>query len=117
MSDVKRNKKGQFEKGNSGNPSGKPKGKSITKMLRAYMLEIDTSTGLSRIDTLVHVLFESARKGDLQAIKLIMDRVDGLPIQYIEQTTKEPIKVFSIPGIDHDEDDEKVSISNPKHEA
>ena len=90
-----RNEKGQFKPGHSGNPGGRPKG-SITKIMREFMYEID-DTGFSRIQHLCFILWNAALKGDLQAIKLIMDRVDGTPRQTIETTqVSEPIKVLQI---------------------
>ena len=94
---VKRNEIGQFEKGtDSPNPGGRPKG-SITKLMREFMYEID-DTGFSRIQHLCFILWDAALKGDLQAIKLIMDRVDGTPRQSIETNVKEfeTIKVMEI---------------------
>ena len=90
-----RNEKGQFKPGHSGNPGGRPKG-SITKIMREFMYEID-DTGFSRVQHLCFILWNAALKGDLQAIKLIMDRVDGTPRQTIETTqVSEPIKVLQI---------------------
>ena len=90
-----RNEKGQFKPGHSGNPGGRPKG-SITKIIREFMYEID-DTGFSRVQHLCFILWNAALKGDLQAIKLIMDRVDGTPRQTIETTqVSEPIKVLQI---------------------
>ena len=90
-----RNEKGQFKPGHSGNPGGRPKG-SITKLMREFMYEID-DTGFSRVQHLCFILWDAALKGDLQAIKLIMDRVDGTPRQTIETTqVSEPIKVLQI---------------------
>ena len=80
MSRIKRNEKGQFEKGTSSpNPNGRPKG-SITKQLKHFMNEID-DTGFNRIQHLCFIVWDKAVKGDLQAIKLILDRVDGTPRQ------------------------------------
>ena len=94
---VKRNDKGQYVKGTSSpNPSGRPKG-SITKLMREFMYEID-DTGFSRVHHLCFILWDAALKGDLQAIKLIMDRVDGTPRQSIETNVREfeTIKVMEI---------------------
>ena len=94
---VKRNDKGQYVKGTSSpNPSGRPKG-SITKIMREFMYEID-DTGFSRVQHLCFILWDAALKGDLQAIKLIMDRVDGTPRQSIETNVREfeTIKVMEI---------------------
>ena len=91
-----RNEKGQFKPGHSGNPGGRPKG-SITKIMREFMYEID-DTGFSRVQHLCFILWDAALKGDLQAIKLIMDRVDGTPRQSIETNVRgfETIKVMEI---------------------
>ena len=96
MSKVNRNEKGQFEPGSSGNPSGRPKG-SLTKLMREFMYEIDDS-GFSRMQQLCIILWDSALKGDLQAIKMIMDRVDGTPRQTIETNVREfdTIKIMEI---------------------
>ena len=96
MSKVNRNEKGQFEPGSSSNPSGRPKG-SLTKNLREFMYEID-DTGFSRIQHLCFILWDSALKGDLQAVKMIMDRVDGTPRQTIETNVHQfdTIKVMEI---------------------
>ena len=54
MSRIKRNEKGQFEKGTSSpNPNGRPKG-SITKQLKHFMNEIDT--GFNRIQYLCFII-------------------------------------------------------------
>ena len=71
------------------NPSVRPKG-SITKLMREFMYEID-DTGFSRVQHLCFILWDAAHKGDLQAIKLIMDRVDGTPRQSIEMSQKHDV--------------------------
>ena len=102
MSRIKRNEKGQFEKGTSSpNPNGRPKG-SITKQLKHFMNEID-DTGFNRIQHLCFIVWDKAVKGDLQAIKLILDRVDGTTRQSIEyHKTNEPIQVLNIEPVDDD---------------
>ena len=59
-------------------------------------------------------MWNKAQKGDLQAIKIIMDRLDGTPRQSIEHTAnrererEEPIKILNIEGITDDFDDKSV---------
>ena len=106
-----RNKKGQFKKGSSGNPSGRPKNFTFTKQLRFYMNQIEPSIGIERLRYLITILFEKACEGDLTAIKMIMDRVDGLPTQHVETRTFDTIKVLDIGDEEvkiEDEEDTKV---------
>tara|TARA_B100000586_G_C19704241_1_gene258808 strand:- start:159 stop:476 length:318 start_codon:yes stop_codon:yes gene_type:complete len=99
----KRDNKGQFIKGYSGNPSGRPKNNTITDTLRRYIKEDDPNLGVPRLTYLVCVLFEKACEGDLQAIKMIMDRVDGLPTKHVETTMMDAIKVIDIDVGDNDD--------------
>jgi len=94
MDEIRRNEKGQFI--DSGNPGGRPKGQSITKQLRRYMWEIDAETGTSRMEHMCVILWQKAMAGDLRAIGLIMDRLEGRPKQRIEtdESLMQPIRVF-----------------------
>ena len=94
MAEIRRNEKGQFI--DSGNPGGRPKGQSITKQLRKYMWEIDAETGTSRMEHMCIILWQKAMAGDLKAIGLIMDRLEGRPKQRIEtdESLMQPIRVF-----------------------
>ena len=75
---VKRNTRGQFRKGTiSPNPNGRPKS-SISKVLREFMHDKDCNN-FSRIQHICLILWEKALKGDLHAINLIFNRVDGPP--------------------------------------
>ena len=96
MDEIRRNEKGQFI--DSGNPGGRPKGQSITKQLRRYMWEIDAETGTSRMEHMCIILWQKAMAGDLRAIGLIMDRLEGRPKQRIEtdESLMQPIRVFDI---------------------
>ena len=94
MAEIRRNEKGQFI--DSGNPGGRPKGQSITKQLRKYMWEIDPENGTSRMEHMCVILWQKAMAGDLRAIGLIMDRLEGRPKQRIEtdESLMQPIRVF-----------------------
>lgn len=84
-----------FVKGQSGNPKGAPKKEaSIRGCLRASMsdtIKIPGKDGepdrmISKGEFLSSKLFQIAASGDLQAIKLCLDQVDGPPVQKIEST-------------------------------
>jgi hypothetical protein len=82
-----------FPKGVSGNPAGKPKGvlNSKTRLLR--LLELVTKvrnpvTGeeeeFSIAEQLDMQIIAKARKGDLKAYEIILDRLEGKPKQSTE---------------------------------
>lgn len=96
MSDIVRNAKGQFEKGTpSPNPKGRPKG-TISSIMKEFMYDVDDN-GFSKIEHLFYILWDKAIKGDLAAIKMIMDRVDGTPRQTVKTVSDmKPIKILEI---------------------
>lgn len=73
---VTRTETGQFKKGVSGNPSGRPKGSKNRTTLLRQAIEGDMVDRLSTdaIDIL-EVAIELAKKGDTACIKILMDRL------------------------------------------
>jgi hypothetical protein len=60
---------GQFQKGRSGNPKGKAKGtKNRATLAAEHLLHCD-------LDNICRKLIEEALTGNMQAIKLVLDRV------------------------------------------
>lgn len=90
-----RGKNMAFQKGKSGNPNGRPKkGNTFTDILENILLErtgeIQTIDGKKTVhgkEVLANVLYEiaadtnNAPKIRLDAINIIMDRIDGKPTQ------------------------------------
>ncbi len=60
----------RFRPGQSGNPGGRPKGTSITSVLRATLTEDDKLA-------IAQKLIAGARAGELDKIREIMDRTEG----------------------------------------
>jgi hypothetical protein len=94
--------KGQIEprwqKGESGNPNGRPKGSKNRSTIARKWLEVNQSlknplTGESEImsqeDLMTLALIKKAREGDVTAYKALMDSGYGAPLQQIEQTNIE----------------------------
>ena len=95
--EVIRNEKGQYMKGHSGNPGGRPKN-TLTTILKERMIE-DVLIGdkwLTTADLIVDQAIQLALEGDMQAIKWIFERVDGRPIPMRLELVSEykPIRVF-----------------------
>jgi hypothetical protein len=104
--------KHEFNKGESGNPNGRPKGAKNRSTIARQWLEVNQNlknpiTGvnetMSQEDLMTLALIKKARDGDVNAYKALMDSGYGAPIQQIEQQqttvdlselTTEEIKAF-----------------------
>lgn len=87
------NPKNQFRPGQSGNPGGRPKKDEsvsylVKKFLKNRVINPKTGKKVSNKQIFVERVFSLAMKGDVQAIKLIWNYVDGMPTQQLrmEQT-------------------------------
>jgi len=70
---AQKQKKGSFQKGQSGNPSGRPKG-ALNKTTMAVQALLD-----GEAETLTRKAVELALEGDITALKLCLDRVSPCP--------------------------------------
>jgi len=85
----------KFEKGESGNPNGRPKGSRNRSTIARQWLEVNQNlknplTGenetMSQEDLMTLALIKKARDGDVSAYKALMDSGYGAPVQQVEQT-------------------------------
>lgn len=84
---VARNEKGQFCKGESGNPGGRPVAElSITAL-------IDAAVSAEDWDFIIKQLLKQARRGNLKAAEMLMDRRFGKPVQVNENNNSGGLKV------------------------
>ncbi len=75
----------RFQKGTSGNPSGKVKSALLTDAVRRQLSDSGD------LDAIATALIEKAKKGDLEAVKIIFDRLEGKPQVFLEAD----VNVFS----------------------
>ncbi len=84
-----------FDKGESGNPNGRPKGSKNRSTIARHWLQVNQNlknplTGqeetMSQEDLMTLALIKKAREGDVNAYKALMDSGYGAPVQQIEQT-------------------------------
>ena len=73
-----------WKKGQSGNPNGRPKkDRCISDILREQGLNIIDGKH-TNLQLIVEKLYEKASGGDLKAIDMIFDRLEGKPAQKVE---------------------------------
>jgi hypothetical protein len=82
----------KWKPGESGNPAGRPKGSlSLTDILRRQLQEtLQDGSKLEKAEALVAKLIAVASGGDMQAMKLILDRLEGSPRQAIDLSGSAP---------------------------
>ena len=94
-----------WEKGESGNPNGRPKGSRNRSTIARLWLEVNQSlknplTGeqetMSQEDLMTLALIKKAREGDVNAYKALMDSGYGAPLQQIEQNLEQTIKEIKV---------------------
>jgi len=92
--EVIRDEKGQFVKGSSGNPGGRPS-KTLTSLLKD---RINEGKSFNKADLIIDKAIDLAIEGDMQAIKWIFERVDGRPIPMRINLIEEhkPIRILDI---------------------
>jgi hypothetical protein len=76
-----------FEKGQTGNPNGRPKKLPNLDELGAQLLSEEKS-GMTALEAVIKSMIHKAVKGDTAAAKLVLDRFYGLAAQKIDHTTK-----------------------------
>ena len=119
----------QFKKGQSGNPAGRPKkSKSLSDMLR-HILDSDTASlvianpdGKERtVDlkasenfnyVIAVVMIQKALEGNLRAVQMIWDRMEGKPAQALE-IYKPPKPPDPFEGFTTDELRKLSGLENP----
>lgn len=91
-----------WKPGQSGNPGGRPKGQSLTKILRDILdSEADDSGKLVAEHFVESVVTHAIERGDSALVKEIFNRIDGKVPEKIEVATRKDIEV-DIGGRDDD---------------
>lgn len=72
-----------WQKGQSGNPDGRPKGKPWADAIRRALARRE-QTGGAGLNQLADKLIDAAVEGDMVAMREVADRLDGKPMQSID---------------------------------
>jgi hypothetical protein len=106
-------KENQFKKGQSGNPDGRPVGaKGVRATLNKYVYQTITDNNplskeeeeLPVLDHICLKLIKQGNEGNVRAIEVIMDRVDGKSVQGIEMEV-EQVSRYVIEDTRHNNED------------
>mgnify|MGYP003110590095 FL=1 len=91
---AKGNKLGnRWKKGESGNPNGRRN--AYTDLIKEFSFQ--KVNDRERREIIVHKLFQLAERGDLNAMRMVIERLEGKALERQERTTKnEPIQVMVI---------------------
>lgn len=74
-----------WKPGQSGNPKGRAKkGQTLTDLAIAYLEDIEPGEKVTRKEQFVKSVAVLAKQGNIAAIKLLWDHIDGMPVQKTE---------------------------------
>jgi hypothetical protein len=92
----------RWKKGQSGNPGGRAKGKSIVAELRSLLNEGIDDVDLAK--ALAEVAYKHALKGDFRFYEMILERMDGPVAQEVQIQSKRLIWPWEANGRPNDTD-------------
>jgi hypothetical protein len=85
----------KFQKGQSGNPAGRPKSEpTITPWLKRLLLE--KHDGKPRAEHVASRLIQMAQDGDVKAIAVVLERIDGKVPDQVDLTSDGQAFSFTI---------------------
>ncbi len=82
-----------FQKGVSGNPGGRPRGSSVSAALRRLVAEGNTA------DEIAQVIVAKAREGDIDFLRLLLDRAEGGVMKQIQLSAPKPPEEMTLEEI------------------
>jgi len=79
-----RDEKGRLLPGNTANPNGRPKGKTLTEVIRSKLEELSPDRRRTAMEWLADNILQDALDHDNSMRKLIWNYLEGLPKQSID---------------------------------
>jgi len=76
-----------YQSGQSGNPKGRPKREWTWSGVLQKAVEKAEESGKTVKEEVAEALIKEARKGNIQAVKELMNRMDGMPQQPTDITS------------------------------
>lgn len=119
-----RTENGQFPKGVSGNPAGRPKKQRLIDLQRDLEIAVRESLSVERVQRIVEKIAVMAEGGDLRAAKLILDKTisNAQPGEDVDNAGGRTV-VFRIENATFTKEPEKqaievkvIDVTEAKHE-
>lgn len=81
----------RFQKGESGNPNGRPSGASLQMAIRRLAeMSLPRNASRSYVEAVAERLWNKALRGDIRAIRIVLERIDGKVVQPVDVTMPGP---------------------------
>jgi hypothetical protein len=81
----------RFQKGESGNPDGRPRGASLEAAIRRLAeMSLPRNANRSHVEAVAQKLWSKALRGDIRAIRIVLERIDGKVTQPVDVTMPGP---------------------------
>jgi hypothetical protein len=94
---VKRDENGRIKPGSVLNPNGKPKGtKHLSTILSESLQEASGKGDITNQEVIIQKVMDMAKSGDIRAIELVWNRIEGKSPLVLEQNFPQPIMGFSV---------------------
>ena len=91
---AERESNGQFKKGHSGNPKGRPR----LDVEQRYLQVLRKALPQYEVDAIVKALTKRAKRGDAQAAKLLLGYAIGKPTQYVKTDVSGTLELIRVIG-------------------
>ena len=97
IQEIKRDDKGRFKEGQSGNPAGKPKGSlSLTAMIKKKLESMSPDEKRTALEMLAENIIQDALESNNKMRQLIWNYLDGMPKQTISHGLEEELEGIEV---------------------
>jgi hypothetical protein len=93
---VERDQNGRIKPGSVLNPDGKPKGTKHMSTILSGALDLSNKDGLTNQEVIIQKVIDLAKEGNMKAIELVWNRVEGKSPITIDQRIPKPLMEVDI---------------------
>jgi hypothetical protein len=108
---VERDENGRIKPGSILNPDGKPKGTKHMSKILSNALDLSNKDGLTNQEIIIQKVIDLAKEGNMKAIELVWNRVEGKTAITIDQRIPKPLMEVDIQLSDEEKNHLKRILS------